>query len=163
MDARGGKVVAKTPPRKWRRKFWRPAKCAQPGVFAVAQRGRAAYCTPGSQDSENPALPRSSPGGTAPAHRHPRPQTQQPPVEQLLRQNFINIAACASGATSIRSCSPWCVNTSWQVNTQPASYEAVHLSMLSGLLGNIGFKKGEERRGLPGAHGIRFHPHPART
>ncbi len=47
----------------------------------------------------------------------------------------------------------------WQINTQAAGYEAVHLSMLSGLLGNIGFK-GEESEAYLGAHGIKFHPHP---
>jgi ATP-dependent helicase HrpA len=32
----------------------------------------------------------------------------------------------------------------WQINTQPASYEQLHLSMLAGLLGNVGAKSDEE-------------------
>ncbi len=45
------------------------------------------------------------------------------------------------------------------VNTQPASYEQLHLSMLAGLLGNIGWKSETEDWYL-GARGIKFHRHP---
>lgn len=47
----------------------------------------------------------------------------------------------------------------WALNPQPASYEQLHLSMLAGLLGNIGFKPEEEDVYL-GARGIKFHRHP---
>jgi ATP-dependent helicase HrpA len=45
------------------------------------------------------------------------------------------------------------------LNTQPASYEQLHLSMLAGLLGNIGCKSDEEDWYL-GARGIKFYRHP---
>src|SRR5665647_1527204 len=41
-------------------------------------------------------------------------------------------------------------------NTQEATYEQIHRSLLAGLLGNIGFKDGEAESYL-GARGIRFH------
>jgi ATP-dependent helicase HrpA len=47
----------------------------------------------------------------------------------------------------------------WKPNLEPASYEQLHLSMLSGLLGNIGCKSDEEDFYL-GARGIKFHRHP---
>lgn len=47
----------------------------------------------------------------------------------------------------------------WQINTQPASYEQLHLSMLAGLLGNVGAKSDEEDWYL-GARGIKFYKHP---
>ncbi|TXT37277.1 MAG: ATP-dependent helicase HrpA [Comamonadaceae bacterium] len=50
----------------------------------------------------------------------------------------------------------------WRLNTKPASYEQLHLSMLSGLLGNIGCKLETEGAGgeYLGARSIKFYPHP---
>jgi ATP-dependent helicase HrpA len=45
------------------------------------------------------------------------------------------------------------------LNDKPASYEQLHLSMLCGLLGNIGCKSDEEDWYL-GARGIKFYRHP---
>jgi ATP-dependent helicase HrpA len=47
----------------------------------------------------------------------------------------------------------------WVFNAQPASYEALHLSLLSGLLGNVGLKSDDEDWYL-GARGIKFWRHP---
>ena len=47
----------------------------------------------------------------------------------------------------------------WKANTQPATYEQLHLSMLAGLLGNVGCKSDTEDWYL-GARGIKFHRHP---
>jgi ATP-dependent helicase HrpA len=47
----------------------------------------------------------------------------------------------------------------WHVNTTPATVEQIHLALLTGLLGNLGFKS-EEEGGYLGARGIRFHIHP---
>jgi ATP-dependent helicase HrpA len=44
----------------------------------------------------------------------------------------------------------------WRVNEAPATYEQLHLSLLTGLLGNIGFKSEEDAHYL-GARGIRFY------
>ncbi len=43
----------------------------------------------------------------------------------------------------------------WRLNESPATYEQLHLALLTGLLGNIGYKSDEEPHYL-GARGIRF-------
>ncbi len=55
----------------------------------------------------------------------------------------------------------------WRINTSPATFEQVHLALLAGLLGNVGFKtldaEGYARSGEPpyaGARGIKFHVWP---
>ncbi len=46
----------------------------------------------------------------------------------------------------------------WRVNETPATYENLHLALLTGLLGNIGFKSEDEPgAGYLGARGIKFH------
>lgn len=47
----------------------------------------------------------------------------------------------------------------WRVNETPATYEQLHLSLLTGLLGNIGFKSEEDSHYL-GARGIKFYVWP---
>ncbi|MEI6320400.1 MAG: ATP-dependent RNA helicase HrpA [Pseudomonadota bacterium] len=47
----------------------------------------------------------------------------------------------------------------WRLNTQPATYEQLHLSMLAGLLGNIGLKSDDDDWYL-GARGLKFWRHP---
>jgi ATP-dependent helicase HrpA len=47
----------------------------------------------------------------------------------------------------------------WKLNTTAATYEQIHLSLLAGLLGNIGLKSDDEEWYL-GARGIRFWRHP---
>ena len=44
----------------------------------------------------------------------------------------------------------------WRLNEAPATYEQLHSALLTGLLGNIGFKTEEDAQYL-GARGIRFH------
>jgi ATP-dependent helicase HrpA len=44
----------------------------------------------------------------------------------------------------------------WRLNELPATYEQLHTALLTGLLGNIGFKAEDEPHYL-GARGIRFH------
>jgi ATP-dependent helicase HrpA len=46
----------------------------------------------------------------------------------------------------------------WRTNESPATYDQFHMALLTGLLGNIGFKPDEEPgAGYLGARGIRFH------
>ena len=44
----------------------------------------------------------------------------------------------------------------WRLNDTPATYENLHLALLTGLLGNVGFKQ-EDDPGFLGARGIKFH------
>ncbi len=50
----------------------------------------------------------------------------------------------------------------WRLNQAPATYEQLHLALLTGLLGNVGFKQDDEAQYL-GARGIRFHIWPGST
>ena len=46
----------------------------------------------------------------------------------------------------------------WRINEAPATYENLHTALLTGLLGNIGFKADDEPgAGYLGARGIKFH------
>ncbi|MFO1274100.1 MAG: ATP-dependent RNA helicase HrpA [Rubrivivax sp.] len=47
----------------------------------------------------------------------------------------------------------------WRLNSAPATYEQIHLAMLSGLLGNVGCKADDDKWYL-GARGIKFWRHP---
>ena len=79
--------------------------------------------------------------------------------ENLLRQNFINIRRWREWR-DVHSQLLTVVNEQrWAMNDKPASYEQLHQSMLTGLLGNIGCKQDEEDIYL-GARGIRFYRHP---
>ncbi|MBB3117681.1 ATP-dependent RNA helicase HrpA [Pseudoduganella violacea] len=49
----------------------------------------------------------------------------------------------------------------WRMNEAPATYEQLHLALLTGLLGNLGFKQDDEPgAGYLGARGIKFHVWP---
>ena len=79
--------------------------------------------------------------------------------EQLLRQNFINIRRVREWRDTHTQLLTVVAEHKWRINTQPASYEQLHLSMLAGLLGNVGYKLDDEEAYL-GARGIKFYKHP---
>ncbi|MEN9397636.1 MAG: ATP-dependent helicase HrpA, partial [Pseudomonadota bacterium] len=87
--------------------------------------------------------------------------------EQLLRQNFVNIRRVREWKDIYSQLHTVVAEHKWRLNTTPATYEQLHLSMLSGLLGNIGCKVESEGDGKPGAggeylgaRGIKFYAHP---
>ena len=82
--------------------------------------------------------------------------------EQLLRQNFVNIRRVREWRDIHSQLHTVVAEHKWRLNTAPASYEQLHLSMLSGLLGNIGCKvEVEANQGeYLGARGIKFFAHP---
>ncbi|HEY8359909.1 MAG TPA: ATP-dependent RNA helicase HrpA [Ramlibacter sp.] len=79
--------------------------------------------------------------------------------EQLLRQNFVNVRRVREWRDVHSQLLTVVTEHKWKLNDKPASYEQLHKSMLSGLLGNIGMKLEEEDIYL-GARGIKFHRHP---
>ena len=79
--------------------------------------------------------------------------------ENLLRENFVNIRRVREWRDIHSQLLGTIGEQGWQVNTKPASYEQLHLSMLCGLLGNMG-QKNEEEDWYLGARGIRFYRHP---
>ncbi|MCC2675666.1 MAG: hprA, partial [Ramlibacter sp.] len=79
--------------------------------------------------------------------------------EQLLRQNFINVRRVREWRDVHSQLLTVVTEHKWRLNDQPASYEQLHKSMLSGLLGNLGFKLEDDEAYL-GARGIKFYRHP---
>jgi ATP-dependent helicase HrpA len=126
------------------------------GVRARSTEPRAAALHSGNRD----LTPLS------PAHKLSNRQ-----YEQLLRQNFVNIRRVREWRDIHSQLVTVVAEHKWRVNTKPASYEELHMSMLAGLLGNIGWKieteaatGGREEKGQRGeylgARGIKFFAHP---
>jgi ATP-dependent helicase HrpA len=79
--------------------------------------------------------------------------------ELRLREAFVNPRRVREWRDTHTQLRTVVAEHAWRVNGSPATYEQVHLALLTGLLGNIGCKT-EEEEGYLGARGIRFHPHP---
>ncbi|KNZ33213.1 MAG: ATP-dependent helicase [Methylibium sp. NZG] len=79
--------------------------------------------------------------------------------EQLLRDHFISPRRVREWRDIHSQLHTVVAEHGWRLNTLPATYEQLHLSMLAGLLGNIGCKSDEDEWYL-GARGIRFYRHP---
>ncbi|MCU0931300.1 MAG: ATP-dependent RNA helicase HrpA [Serpentinimonas sp.] len=79
--------------------------------------------------------------------------------ENLLRQNYVSVRRVREWRDIHSQLLTVVAEHGWKPNTTPASYEQLHLSMLAGLLGNVGCKHETEDVYL-GARGIKFHRHP---
>ena len=79
--------------------------------------------------------------------------------ENLLRENYVNVRRVREWRDIHSQLLTVVTEHKWRINAQPAGYEALHMSMLSGLLGNIGWKLEDDEAYL-GARGIKFHKHP---
>jgi ATP-dependent helicase HrpA len=95
-------------------------------------------------------------GESAASHPHKLTNRQQ---EQRLREHFISPRKVREWRDIHSQLLTVVAEHGWRLNTQPATYEQLHLSLLSGLLGNIGCKSDEEDWYL-GARGIKFWRHP---
>lgn len=86
--------------------------------------------------------------------------------EQLLRQNFINVRRVREWRDIHSQLHTVVAEHKWPLNAEPATYDALHKSMLAGLLGNVGWKleeaasTGSGPSEYLGARGIKFHRHP---
>ena len=97
------------------------------------------------------------PGPGAANHAsHKLSQRQQ---EQRLREHFISPRRVREWRDIYSQLHTVVAEHGWRMNTQPATYEQLHLSLLAGLLGNIGCKNDDEDWYL-GARGIKFWRHP---
>lgn len=148
-------------------KLWKWINEARGGApslpSARAQRAMAAQKTPsqaylpverrGAAPVPSPSVP-AVPAAPAAAHKLSNRQ-----YEQLLRQNFISIRRLREWRDIHTQLLTVVTEHKWPINTHPASYEQIHLSMLAGLLGNVGAKSDEEDWYL-GARGIKFYKHP---
>ena len=79
--------------------------------------------------------------------------------ENLLRDNFINMRRVREWRDIHSQLQSTIGEQGWEMNTKPANYEQLHLSMLCGLLGNMG-QRSEEEDWYLGARGIKFYRHP---
>jgi ATP-dependent helicase HrpA len=107
----------------------------------------------------SPAQPGQNNRDLTPIKEAPQHKLSNRQYEQLLRQNFINIRRVREWRDTHTQLLTVVAEHKWRINTQPASYEQLHLSMLAGLLGNVGYKLEDEEAYL-GARGIKFHKHP---
>ena len=82
--------------------------------------------------------------------------------EQLLRQSFVNIRRVREWKDIHSQLHTVVAEHKWPINSTPATDLQVHLSMLCGLLGNVGCKLETEGASgeYLGARGIKFYPHP---
>ncbi len=79
--------------------------------------------------------------------------------EQRLRENFVSPRRVREWRDIHTQLHTVVAEHGWRLNTRPATYEQLHLSLLAGLLGNIGCKSEDEDWYL-GARGIKFWRHP---
>jgi ATP-dependent helicase HrpA len=79
--------------------------------------------------------------------------------EQRLRESFVNPRKVREWRDIHTQLHTVVAEHGWRLNGSAATYEQVHLSMLAGLLGNVGCKSDDEDWYL-GARGIKFWRHP---
>jgi ATP-dependent helicase HrpA len=79
--------------------------------------------------------------------------------EQRLRESFVSPRRVREWRDIHSQLHTVVAEHGWRLNTQPATYEQLHLAMLAGLLGNIGCKSDDDEWYL-GARGLRFWRHP---
>ncbi|WP_280150412.1 ATP-dependent RNA helicase HrpA [Piscinibacter sp. XHJ-5] len=79
--------------------------------------------------------------------------------EQLLRDNFISPRRVREWRDIHSQLHTVVAEHGWRLNTTAATYDQIHLSLLAGLLGNIGLRSDEDEWYL-GARGIKFYRHP---
>ncbi|PJB41638.1 MAG: ATP-dependent RNA helicase HrpA, partial [Comamonadaceae bacterium CG_4_9_14_3_um_filter_60_33] len=122
------------------------------GIQSVGVRARSTESSAGADASGNRGL----------THQSHKLSNRQ--YEQLLRQNFVSMRRVREWRDIHSQLHTVVAEHKWRLNTLPASYEQLHLSMLAGLLGNIGYKLETEGGGSGGeylgARGIKFYPHP---
>ena len=104
----------------------------------------------GTKDGAAPVAP----GTQVAAHKLSNRQ-----YEQLLRDNFISVRRVREWRDIHSQLLTVVTEHRWRLNGAPATYEQIHLSMLAGLLGNVGLKSDDDDSYL-GTRGIRFHRHP---
>ncbi|MBX9834528.1 MAG: DUF3418 domain-containing protein, partial [Burkholderiaceae bacterium] len=143
-------------------KLWKWIHDARGGQDSTSgAAGTAARGTPGSSSRSSMSSP-GAPRTTAPTEAHTAShKLSNRQYEQLLRQNFVNIRRVREWKDIYSQLHTVVAEHKWRINTTPASYEQLHLSMLSGLLGNIGCKLEEGQNGeYLGARSIKFFAHP---
>ncbi len=97
--------------------------------------------------------------GAAAAAQGASPKLSSRKQEQLMRESFLSPRRVREWRDLHSQLHTVVAEHGWRLNTSPATYEQLHLSMLAGLIGNIGCKSDDDEWYL-GARGIRFYRHP---
>ena len=95
----------------------------------------------------------------SPTSEHKKSNRQ---LRDLCRERFVSQNRMREWRDVHRQLATTVAEHHWRVNTVPATYEQLHLALLTGLLGNIGMKTDEDQQYL-GARGIRFSLWPGST
>ena len=131
------------------------ARAQKDALLKAAKQGtRAQASLPVAQRLTTANAPADTATAAQPTHKLSNRQ-----YESLLRSNFISIRRLREWRDIHTQLLTVVTEHRWKLNTHPASYEQIHLSMLAGLLGNIGCKSEDEDWYL-GARGIKFYKHP---
>jgi len=132
-------------------KLWKWLETARGGQAQQINWGQSQINSPHPKNENNRTL--------TPINSHKLSNRQ---YEQLLRQNFVSVRRVREWRDIYSQLHTVVAEHKWRINNAPASYEQLHLSMLAGLLGNIGCKL--ETDGASGeylgARSIKFYPHP---
>jgi len=79
--------------------------------------------------------------------------------DELCKKHFISTRRMREWRDVHRQLEEMLLAQGWRMNALPATYEQIHSSLLTGLLGNIG-KKSDEEQWFEGARGIKLTPWP---
>ena len=118
--------------------------------------GHGALLGHASPDASKPAISARPAATPQAATLHKLSHRQQ---EQRLRESFVNPRRVREWRDIHTQLHTVVAEHGWRLNGAPATYEQIHLSMLAGLLGNVGCKSDDEDWYL-GARGIKFWRHP---
>ncbi|MFM2403218.1 MAG: hypothetical protein RL223_1098 [Pseudomonadota bacterium] len=134
-----------------------PLATARP-LAAALQRAGSDGASPAAagKTRHKPAQRGSGPAAAGERPHHKLSHRQQ---EQRLREHFINVRRVREWRDTHSQLHTVVAEHGWRLNGSPATYEQLHLSMLAGLLGNVGCKSDDEEWYL-GARGIKFWRHP---
>ena len=106
-----------------------------------------------------PIVEAAAAGNAAAGERPDKHKLSNRQQEQRQREHFINPRRVREWRDIHSQLHTVVAEHGWRLNAAPATYEQIHLSMLAGLLGNVGAKSDEDDHYL-GARGIRFWRHP---
>ena len=98
-------------------------------------------------------------GGVHAPGQPPTPKLSNRQYEALLREHFISVKRVREWRDVHQQLHTLAAEHGWREQAEPASYEALHLSLLVGLLPNVGLKHDTEDH-YQGARGIKWWPHP---
>ncbi len=164
-DARGGQVVKTRAQMAAKEGQGTRRKPANVAALPVAQRAALALAQAQQalSKSELPAKSGRAPAVDSSHNEGAAHKISNRQWEGLLRQNFINIRRVREWRDIHTQLHTVVAEHKWKENAQPAGYEALHKSLLAGLLGNIGSKleTDDAQSGeYLGARGIKFFRHP---